>query len=106
MIASIQVNEGLMLEFDVSITGNSKAQPIMNFVIQTPKFSISIPARRIYNIVSVVIPKLEGIIEAGSYPVSLEITVGDKYFSVVRDILVLKKRPLTTKEYFKARGWI
>ena len=81
ILQKMQLCEANILEFDLQVFGTTDKTSDIRFVIEGPEYSISCKCLEENGTVSVQIPKLKGILEAGQYAVKLECIIDGKIFT-------------------------
>jgi hypothetical protein len=89
-IAKLKLDEKRKIEFSLSITGADGA-PVSRFIIEGKDFSLSFPCQQTNEGVEVEIGDLKKVLEAGEYPVKLEVIIDNKIYTPCQDTIVLEQ---------------
>jgi hypothetical protein len=89
-IAKLKLDEKRKIEFSLSITGADGA-PSSRFIIEGKDFALSFPCTQTSEGVEVEIGDLKKVLEAGEYPVKLEVIIDNKIYTPCQDTIVLEQ---------------
>lgn len=89
MITQLKLDESTKLEFGVSVTGADQ-KPNARFIIEGKDFSIMIPCKNVNESAEVEIPALKNILQAGEYPVRLEVIIDNKLYMPMQEQIVFE----------------
>ena len=110
ILGKLNLTEETDLDFSLEIFGTSETAQTARLVIENKGFDISCHCEMINGEVKAKIPKLKGILPAGVYESRLEIVVGDKIFTPLKEQIeinplvefdVTPKKPVPVKEGVK-----
>ncbi len=89
MITNLKLDTGTKLEFGVQITG-ADSRPEGRFIIEHKDFSIMLPCKQIGEGMEVEIPPMKHVLQAGEFPVRLEIVLDNKIFTPLSESIVFE----------------
>lgn len=110
ILGKLNLTEETDLDFSLEIFGTSETAQTARLVIEHSGFDISCHCEMVNGEVKAKIPKLKGILPAGVYESRLEIVVGDKIFTPLKEQIeinplvefdVIPKKPVAVKEGVK-----
>ncbi len=80
VLAKITLNESVDLDFGLEISGTDSKEMDIRLIIEGPDYGISCRCTESAGVITASIPKLHGILPAGTYASKLEIMLDGKYF--------------------------
>jgi hypothetical protein len=89
ILGQLELNEQTDLQFGLEIFGTSEQTQQVRFVIEGKDFDIACKCTVANGEISATIPKLKGILPAGVYESRLEVIVGDKLFTPLKEQIEL-----------------
>lgn len=93
----LKSNDSTNLSFEMGIEGNATTVNKVCLVLETQKgFDIRIPAEFVSGNVNATIPVLEGILESGEYPMSLEVQIDGKVYTPLQESVTIET-PVSVK---------
>ncbi len=85
ILGKLQLNEAQTMSFGINVFGTTQQPNDIRFVIESDKFDIVCKCRQVGEELEVDIPQLKGILEAKEYQTRLEVIIGDKIFTPLRE---------------------
>jgi hypothetical protein len=85
ILGKIQLNEAQSIDFGMSVFGTTEQPTDIRFVIEGEKFDIVCKCKQVGETLSVDIPELKGILESKEYKTRLEVIIGDKIFTPLKE---------------------
>lgn len=85
ILGTLELNEQQTMSFGINVFGTTQAPTDVRFVIEGKTFSVVCKCRQVGEDIEVDIPQLKGILEAGEYPIRIEVIIGDKIFTPLKE---------------------
>ena len=85
ILDKLQLNEQQIITFGISVFGTTESPSSIRFVIEGKEFDVICRCKQVGEDLQVSIPPLKGIIEAGEYQTRLEVIIGDKIFTPLKE---------------------
>lgn len=85
LLSKLKLDEENELEFSLQIYGTSDQTKSVKFVIEGDDYSVSFPGEYSNGNVKVRIPKMKNVIPSGVHECRMEVVVGDKIFSPLKE---------------------
>lgn len=85
LLGKINLNESQTISFGISVFGTTQQPSDIRFVIENEKFDIVCKCKQVGEELEVDIPELKGILESKEYQTRLEVIIGDKIFTPLRE---------------------
>lgn len=105
IIAKLNPLEEHLLEFSIDVKGTLEKVSDVRFVVEGEKYNISFPCKLSGNDVSVNIPKINETIMSGVHEAKLEVFIGDKVFTPLKEnIEILEKISIGVSESVKVHN--
>jgi hypothetical protein len=110
ILGKLELSEQTDMAFSLEVFGTTEQTHMARFVIEGPDFDVSCKCDIANGEVNAKIPKLKGVLPSGVYESRLEIVVGDKIFTPLKEQIELnplvefdikKKKVETVKEGVK-----
>lgn len=89
-LASLELTEATELEFAIEITGTDKTYSDVRFIIEGPEYGIICKCLAENGVIKTTVPKLKGILPAGSYNAKLEVMIEGKTFTPLKESIDFK----------------
>ena len=90
IIAQLELNESSEVDFGIEIHGTTEASSEIRFIIEGPQYGIICPCKENNGIITATIPKLKGIIPAGTFDAKLEVVIDGKFFTPLKESIEFK----------------
>ena len=85
LLGKLALNEAQTISFGINVFGTAQQPSDIRFVIESDNFDIVCKCRQIGEELEVDIPQLKGILEAKEYQTRLEVIIGDKIFTPLKE---------------------
>jgi len=85
ILGKLQLNEAQTISFGINVFGTTQQPSDIRFVIESEKFDIICKCKQVGEELEVDIPELKGILEAKEYQTRLEVIIGDKIFTPLKE---------------------
>lgn len=85
ILGTLALNEQQTMTFGMSVFGTTQAPADIRFIIEGSSFAIVCKCTQVGEDIIVDIPPLKSILEAGEYPIKIEVIIGDKIFTPLRE---------------------
>lgn len=85
ILGKLNLNESQTMNFGISVFGTAEQPSIIRFVIENDDFDIVCKCKQLGEELEVDIPPLKGILGAKEYNTRLEVIIGDKIFTPLRE---------------------
>jgi len=85
LLGKLALNEAQTISFGINVFGTAQQPSDIRFVIESDNFDIVCKCRQIGEELEVDIPQLNGILEAKEYQTRLEVIIGDKIFTPLKE---------------------
>lgn len=89
LLGKLDLTEQTDMAFGLEVFGTTESARIARLVIEGPEFEIACKCKFENGEVIASVPKLKGIMEAGVYDVRLDVVVGDKIFTPLKEQIEL-----------------
>lgn len=90
ILGKLALNEAQTMSFGINVFGTTEQPSSIRFIIESEKFDIVCKCRQIGEDLEVDIPELKGILEAKEYATRLEVIIGDKIFTPLKESIEFK----------------
>jgi hypothetical protein len=90
ILAQLELNEATEVDFGIEIHGTSEATSEIRFIIEGPQYGIVCRCTENNGVITATIPKLKGIIPAGTFDARLEVVVDGKFFAPLKESIEFK----------------
>lgn len=85
ILGKLALNEVQTISFGINVFGTSQAPTDIRFIIENESFDIVCKCKQNGDDLEVNIPQLKGILESKKYQTRLEVIIGDKIFTPLRE---------------------
>lgn len=85
ILGKLSLAEAQQMTFGMNVFGTTEQPSIIRFIIEGDKFDIACKCKQVGEDIEVDIPELKGILEAKEYPARLEVIIGDKIFTPLKE---------------------
>ena len=85
ILGKFALNETQTMSFGMNVFGTTQQPTDIRFVIEAEKFDIVCKCKQIGEDLEVEIPQLKGILESKEYATRLEVIIGDKIFTPLKE---------------------
>lgn len=85
LLGKLALNESQEMTFGINVFGTTQQPSDIRFIIEGDKFDIICKCKQTGEELSVDIPELKGILESKEYPARLEVIIGDKIFTPLKE---------------------
>ncbi len=85
ILGRLELNEQQTMMFGINVFGTTQAPSDIRFVIENKDFDIVCRCKQVGEDLEVTVPPLKGVLEAGEYLSRIEVIIGDKIFTPVRE---------------------
>lgn len=90
ILAQLELNEASEVDFGLEIHGTAEASSEIRFIIEGPQYGIICRCVENNGVITASIPKLKGIIPAGTFDAKLEVVVDGKFFTPLKESIEFK----------------
>lgn len=90
ILAQLELNESSEVDFGIEIHGTTEASSEIRFIIEGPQYGIVCKCTENNGIITARIPKLKGILPAGTFDAKLEVVVDGKFFTPLKESIEFK----------------
>jgi len=91
ILGKLELNEQQTLSFGINVSGTAEQPTDIRFVIEGTKFDVVCRCKQVGEDLEVDIPQMHGILEAGEYQTRLEVVIGDKIFTPLKESIEFNK---------------
>lgn len=91
ILGKLELNEQQTMSFGINVFGTTEQPTDIRFVIEGKKFDIVCKCKQIGEDLEVEIPQMRGILESGEYQTRLEVIIGDKIFTPLKESIEFNK---------------
>lgn len=88
ILGKLELNEQQTMSFGINIFGTTEPARDIRFIIEGDKFDVICRCKTVGEEIEVEIPPMKGILESKEYKARLEIIIGDKIFSPLKESTV------------------
>lgn len=85
VLAKVTLNESVELDFELAVSGTNSKDMDIRFIIEGPLYDISCRCIESSGTIKANIPKLNGVLQPGTYLAKLEIIVDGKHFQPLKE---------------------
>lgn len=85
ILGKLALNESQTISFGINVFGTAQQPSDIRFIIENEDFDIVCKCKQIGEDLEVSIPQLKGILESKEYQTRLEVIIGDKIFTPLRE---------------------
>lgn len=85
LLGKLALNEAQTISFGINVFGTTQQPSDIRFVIEAEKFDIVCKCKQVGEELEVDVPQLKGILEAKEYQTRLEVIIGDKIFTPLKE---------------------
>lgn len=90
ILAQLELNEASEVDFGIEIHGTTEASSEIRFIIEGPQYGILCKCTDNNGVITASIPKLKGILPAGTFDARLEVVVDGKFFTPLKESIEFK----------------
>lgn len=90
ILAQLELNEASEVDFGIEIHGTTEATSEIRFIIEGPQYGILCRCTDTNGVITASIPKLKGILPAGTFDARLEVVVDGKFFTPLKESIEFK----------------
>ena len=90
ILAQLELNEASEVDFGIEIHGTTEASSEIRFIIEGPQYGILCKCVDNNGVITASIPKLKGILPAGTFDARLEVVVDGKFFTPLSESIEFK----------------
>jgi len=85
IIEKLNLNESHIIKYGMNVYGTTQQPSDIRFVIEGPQFDIVCKCKQVGEELEIDIPELKGILESKEYPARIEVIIGDKIFTPIKE---------------------
>ena len=90
ILAQLELNEATEMDFGIEIHGTTESTSEIRFIIEGPTYGIICKCTENNGTITAAIPKLKGILPAGTFEAKLEVVVDGKFFVPLTESIEFK----------------
>lgn len=90
ILAQLELNEASEVDFGIEIHGTTESSSEIRFIIEGPQYGILCKCTDNNGVITASIPKLKGILPAGTFDARLEVVVDGKFFTPLKESIEFK----------------
>lgn len=90
ILAQLELNEATEMDFGIEVHGTTESTSEIRFIIEGPQYGIICKCVENKGTITATIPKLKGILPAGTFEAKLEVVVDGKFFVPLTESIEFK----------------